>query len=418
VEQLTQAIDQIATLPATAALRREQIKLQVALMNTLFHVKGYAASETKAAAEQARILIAQAGELGEAPEDPLLLFSVLYGFWVANLVAFNGHVCCDLAAQFLSLAERQGTTTPLMVGHHILGISLHSIGNITEGRAHYDQAISLYEPTEHRSLATRFGQDSRVVMLSRRSAALWMLGYPEAALTDAEHALNDARESGHAATLLYGLSHGLFARYESGDYVRPSGLLDELVALADEKGTLFWRAFGIMNQGCACALTGQSSDAVRMITSGLGARLSTGSTMWMPFFLSHLACAHAGLGEFEDAWRWIGEAMTAVEATEERWCEAEVHRIAGEITLVAPERDITKAEGHLKRALTVAREQRAKSWELRAAMDLARLWRDGGRRDEARALLAPIYDRFTEGFGTLDLNKARSLLADLLTTSR
>jgi class 3 adenylate cyclase/tetratricopeptide (TPR) repeat protein len=303
VEQLTQAIEQIATLPETAALRREQIKLQVALMNTLFHVKGYAAPETKAAAEQARILIGQTDESGEAPEDPLLLFSVLYGFWVANLVAFNGHVCRDLAGQFLSLAERQGTTIPLMVGHQILGISLLSVGNIAEGRAHYDRAILLYEPAEHRSLATRFGQDSRVVMRSRRSAALWLLGYPEAALTDAEYALKDARESGHAATLLYALSHGLFARYESGDYGSANVMLDELVALADEKGTLFWRAFGIMNQGCACALSGQSLDAVRMITSGLGARQSTGSTMWMPFFLSRLACAHAELGEFEEAWR-------------------------------------------------------------------------------------------------------------------
>jgi class 3 adenylate cyclase/predicted ATPase len=413
VQQLTQAIDQIATLPATAALRREQIKLQVALMNTLFHVKGYAAPETKAAAEQARILIGRAEELDEAQEDPLLLFSVLYGFWVANLVAFNGHVCCDLAVQFLSLAERQGKTVPLMVGHHILGISLLSIGNIAEGRAHYDLAISLYEPIEHRSLATRFGQDSRVVMLSRRSAALWLLGHPETAVAEAEHALKDARESGHAATLLYALSHGLFARYETGDYVRANSVLDELVALADEKGTLFWKAFGIMNQGCARALIGQSSDAVRMITSGLGARQSTGLTMWMPFFLSHLAYAHAQLEEFDDAWRWIGEAITAVEATEERWCEAEVYRIAGEITLVAPERDVAKAEGYLQRALTVAREQQAKSWELRAAVDLARLWRDQGRRDEARALLDPVYGWFTEGFDTFDLNKARSLLNDL-----
>jgi predicted ATPase len=212
---------------------------------------------------------------------------------------------------------------------------------------------------------------------------------------------------------MYALSHGLFARYESGDYVGANGSADELVALADEKGTLFWKAFGIMNQGCARALIGQSADAVCMIASGLGARQFTGSTMWVPFFLSHLAFAHAELGEFEDARRWIGQAVTAVETTEERWCEAEVYRIAGEITLVAPERDIAKAEGHLNRALTVARGQRAKSWELRAAMDLARLWRDGGRRDKARALLAPIYDRFTEGFDTLDLNKARSLLGDL-----
>ena len=121
VEQLTRALDQIATLPATPALRREQIKLQVALITPLIHVKGYAAPETKAAAERARLLIEQAEALGEPPEDPLLLFSVLYGFWTANYVAFNGDVVRELAAQFLALAEKQGAAVPLMIGHRVMG---------------------------------------------------------------------------------------------------------------------------------------------------------------------------------------------------------------------------------------------------------------------------------------------------------
>ena len=164
--QLTRALDQIATLPGTAALRREQIKLQVALITPLMHVKGYAAAETKAAAEQARSLIEQAEALGEPPEDPLLLFSVLYAFWVANHVAFNGDVCRDLAAQFLALAEKQRATVPLMVGHRLMGISLLFTGDIAEGRGHLDQAIALYDPAEHRPLATRFGQDVAVADLS------------------------------------------------------------------------------------------------------------------------------------------------------------------------------------------------------------------------------------------------------------
>jgi class 3 adenylate cyclase/predicted ATPase len=410
VEQLTRALGQIAAVTATPVVRREQIKLQVGLINALFHVKGYAAPETKMAAEKARLLIEQAEALGEAPEDPLLLFSVLYGFWVANLVAFNSDVCGDLATQFLSLAEKQGATVPLMVGHQILGISLQSTGDIAAGRAHYDQAIALYHPAEHRRLTTRFGQDSRVVVLSRRSAALWLLGHPEAALADAEHALRDAREIGHAATLMYALSHGAFARYQCGNYANANAVFDELAALAEEKGTLFWKVFGIMNKGCVCALTGQCSDAVRMITSGWQ---STGATMWMPFFLSHLARAHTELGQFDDAWRCIGEAMTAVETTKEKWCEAEVYRIAGEITRLAPEPDAAKAEAYFTRALAVARGQQAKSWELRAAISMARLRRDQGEWDDARDLLAPIYGWFTEGFATLDLKEARALLHEL-----
>ena len=154
--QFTRALDQIATLPATPGLRREQIKLQVALITPLMYIKGYSAPETKVAAERARLMIEQAERLGEPPEDPLLLFSVLYGFWYANLVALNGDVACDLAAQFLALAEKQRATIPLMVGHRLVGSSSHYTGDMLGGRAHYDQALALYDPAKHRLLAARF----------------------------------------------------------------------------------------------------------------------------------------------------------------------------------------------------------------------------------------------------------------------
>ena len=201
VEQLTQALSQIETVPTTTALRREQIKLQIALITPLLHVKGYAAPETKAAVERARLLIEQTEALGEPPEDPLLLFSVLYGFWAANYVAFNGDVLRNLAAEFLALAEKQTATVPLMLGHRLMGMSLEATGDIAEGRAHLDQAIALYDPVGHRLLATRFGQDVRVAILSRRSWALWALGYPEAALADASQALKASR--GRSAKLLH-----------------------------------------------------------------------------------------------------------------------------------------------------------------------------------------------------------------------
>ena len=135
--------------------------------------------------------------------------------------------------------------------------------------------------------------------------------------------------------------------------------------------------------------------------------------MWMPLWLSYLARANAEIGQFDDARRCIGEAMAAVEKTKERWCEAEVNRIAGEIALLSPEPDVAKAEAYFERALAVAREQQAKSWELRAAMSMARLWRDQGRRQQARDILAPVYGWFTEGFGTLDLKQAKAMLDEL-----
>jgi predicted negative regulator of RcsB-dependent stress response len=194
---------------------------------------------------------------------------------------------------------------------------------------------------------------------------------------------------------------------------KPKVQADELVALADEKGTPYWKAAGKVLQGQVLALTGKASDAVQTITSALTAYRSTGATGVLPFYLSYLATAYAELGQFDEAWRCICEAMTAVEATKERVWEAEVHRIAGEIALRSPEPDAAKAEGYFERAISVARQQQAKSWELRAAMSMARLWRDQGKRDEAHDLLAPVYGWFTEGFDTLDLKEAKALLDDL-----
>jgi predicted ATPase len=375
----------IAELPATQSLRREEIKLQVALVTPLMHIKGHAAPETKAAVERARFLIEQAETLGEPLEDPLLLLSVLFGICVGKVVAFDGDAVRELAAQFLALAERQRATVPLMVGHRLMGASLLCTGDIAKGRSHYDQALALYDPAVHRSLslATRFGQDVRVAILSYRSQALWLLGYPEAALADTNNALGDAREIGQAATLMYAMAGALFTLIHCGRYSAANALSDELVVLANEKKS-FWKAYGMMLQGLILSLTGKASEAVATITSGLNGFRSTGSTQFAPLHLSYLAKAHAKLSQFDDAWRCVGDATNQVKSTKETWHDAEVHRVAGEIALMLPEADTVEAEVYFERALVIARQQQAKSWELRASMSMAQLWRDQGKRDDAR----------------------------------
>jgi predicted ATPase len=169
VELLSRAVTQIASLPATPTLCREEIRLQISLVTPLMQVKGHAAPETKAAAERARLLIEEAQARGEPVEDPLLLFSVLYSFWVAAHGAFNGDMMRALAVQFLALAEKQGAIIPLVVGHRIMGSSLLLTGDIAEGRQHYDQAITLYDPAAPHSLETRFGQDLGIANLAYRS---------------------------------------------------------------------------------------------------------------------------------------------------------------------------------------------------------------------------------------------------------
>jgi class 3 adenylate cyclase/tetratricopeptide (TPR) repeat protein len=411
VAQLTRALDQIATLTATPTLRREQIKLQIGLANALMHTKGYAAPEVKDSLDRARLFIEQAEALGEPPEDPLQLFSVLAGVWGANYVAFNGDAIRELSAQFLGLAEKQKAKVPLMIGHRLMGTSLVTTGDIAEGRAHYDRAIALYDPVEHRPLATRFGQDLRAAASSYRCLALWVLGYPDSALADAGLAVKDAREIGLAPTLMYALTITTYILAHCGKIATAKMQLDEVAALAAEKGASLWQAMATENLGCILALTGRASDAVQMITSGITALRSTGAKVFAPWHLPILARAHAELSQFDDAWRCIGEAVTAVETDKEKWCEAEIHRLAGEIALSS--RDAVKAEAYFGRALAIARAQQAKSWELRAAVSMARLWRDQGKPWQAHDLLAPVYGWFTEGFDTLDLKEAKTLLGQL-----
>jgi predicted ATPase len=160
-------------------------------------------------------------------------------------------------------------------------------------------------------------------------------------------------------------------------------------------------------------LTGKVSEAVRLLTTAIDAYQRTGSTVFVPWYLAYLATAYASLNQHDDASHTISAAKETLERTNERWCEAEVARVAGEVALLGPKQDAAKAQEHFERALTVARQQQAKSWELRAAMSMARLWRDQSKTQQARELLAPVYGWFTEGFDTLDLKEAKALLDEL-----
>jgi len=212
---------------------------------------------------------------------------------------------------------------------------------------------------------------------------------------------------------MYALERATFTAIYCGDYVAAKKYSDELIALGHERATPIWKALGIIHQGSILSLTGKASEAVPTITSGLNGFRSTGATLFAPLYLSYLAKAHAELGQFDDAWRCVGDATNQVKSTKETWHDAEVHRVAGEIALMLREADTAKAEVYFERALAIARQQQAKSWELRAAMSMASLWRDQGKRDEARELLAPVYAWFTEGFDTLDLKEAKALLDEL-----
>jgi tetratricopeptide (TPR) repeat protein len=292
------ALKQIELLPSTATLRREQMKLELALANALMHSKGYAAPETKSALDRARALIERAEMHGEAPDDPLLLFSLLYGYWVASYAAFDGDSIRELAAQFLSLAERQGTTVPLTIGHRIMGISLVETGQIANGRAHLDKALTLYDPAEHRLISTRFGQDSRVSILAFLAHAQWLLGYPEAASKNAERAVELAREISPAG-LMYALGFTFIPQFYIGSYEMTNMLLDELVALADAKGSPLWKLAGLAFRGCLLAASGKDADAIQMLMEEIPKYRASGTSLWMPLLLCIVGREPFALGQNE-----------------------------------------------------------------------------------------------------------------------
>jgi predicted ATPase len=413
VEQFRKALELIAVLPPRPALRRQRINIQAALITPLMHVKGHSAPETRAAAEEARRLIEEAKALGETPEDALLLLSVLYGLWMANWAAFNRDTTKEVAEQFYEVAEKLGTSAALLAGHRVMGSTLMVAGEFPASRAHFDQAVALYDPAEHRPLAARFGLNLGTAVMCHRSLLQGVIGYPAAALADAERAIGEARNLDQAPSLMNSLFLACLMLCHRREFTAAKKRADEVLKLAYEKDTFAWKTIGAVGQGCALALMGHSADSIDVIRSGIAGFERTGIMCSLPMCFSHLALAHAELGRYEEARGYVREAIADIEVRHERWYEAEVFRIAGDLCLIPQGRDVGEAEGHYERALEVARQQEAKSWELRAAMSLARLWRDQGKVQQARELLVPAYGWFTEGFDTRDLKEAKALLDEL-----
>ena len=314
-EQLTRALAQIDILPATPELRREQIKLQVALITPLGWVKGPTAPETIAAAERACLLVEQAEARGEPPDDPLIQFSALYGLW--NAVPFNGDVCRGLAVHFLALAAKQQTTGPRLIGHRIMGHTLFLTGEFLDAKANFDKGLVLYNAAEHRPLATRFWADSRIVILCWRSLAMWVLGYPAAAISDSDQAVGDGRDIGQAGSLMYALVLASFPHTFCGNYATATALINEVTAWADEKHSLITKALVTLVQAEIFALNDNATAALQSHIDGLDALRSTGQTLFIPIYLSWLASTYAKLGKFDDASRCIREAVIAIETRKE-----------------------------------------------------------------------------------------------------
>jgi predicted ATPase len=413
VGHLKRALALIELLPGSAELRREETNLQIALMTALYSVKGYAATETKEALERMRALLVRAETLGEPLDNPLAFFAHLDGLWTLNYVAFDGNALIELANQYLLLAEEQNNVEVTLAANFNMASTLSSTGSLERARVHFDRAVALFPAVQPSTLVAFIGWDYRFVGLADRAVCLWLLGYPDAALKDCEQALLGARESGNFASFAHTVPAAAFVQLGCGRYDVTIALADELEGLSRERDLTLFASSGKLIRGSVAARTGSALIAAESITTAEAVLLNAGTTVWTPETKTSLAIAHARLGRFDLARQSIRHALDHIERTKETMSEADVHRTAGEIALLSPDRDSTEANLCFQRALDIARAQQARSWELRAATSLARLWRDQGKRQEAHGLLAPVYGWFTEGFDTLDLKEAKTLLDEL-----
>jgi predicted ATPase len=408
VAQLRRGLSLLDGLAETRERHQLELDIHVTLTQALMAGKGYANPETVAVLERANRLVTETGAVGTP-----LHFSVLYGLWLFDFNRGAIAAAVEHAATFLSFAQSQPSSGPLLVGHRILGHSLIFDGDYRTALAHLETAASLHRPNEHRDSAFHYGQDIGVSAFVMLSWALWHCGYPDQSARALDRALACSRELGHAHTLAHVLGSGGMAAVLARDVATVHAYGNDCVALASEHGFAHWAARGRILRGWADAQKGEATTGIARIRDGLGAAKATGAGVATPLYLTLLAEALALAGKIEEGLATLDDALATAAVSRETGWDAEIHRLRGELTARLPYPDPAKAEASFRTALAIAREQGTRGYELRAATSLARLWREQGRRDEARDLLAPVYGWFTEGFDTRDLKEARAFLDQL-----
>ncbi len=406
VSHLTKGLEVLATLPDTPERTQQELTLQTALGPALIATKGYAAPEVEQTYARARELCQQ---VGETPQ----LAPVLFGLRLFYQQRAEFHTARELEAQLFHLAQCIQDSALLLMAHQALGATSYWLGELAQARAHLEQGTALYDPQQHRSLTFGAIQHPGVTCLAFVARTLWALGYPDQALQRSQDALTLAHELSHPFSLAYALGCAAVLHQLRREWHAAQERAEAAIALSREQGFTLWLAMGTILRGWALASQGQQAEGMVLMRHGLAAYRATGTEVAQSYWLALLAEAYVKEGQAEEGLNILAEALTAVDQHGERFYEAELCRLKGELLLTGSAAQHAETETCFHQALAIARRQQAKSWELRAAMSLSRLWQQQGQRGEARQLLAPIYGWFTEGFGTADLQEAKTLLEEL-----
>jgi class 3 adenylate cyclase/predicted ATPase len=407
VSHFTTGIELLTTLPETPERIQHALTLHIALGAALQMAKGQGAPEVEQAYTQAYALCQQ---VGETPELAPVLLGLL-NFYTGRA---QFHTARELGDTLLRLTQRDPNPALAVLVHHRLGQTHLYLGALSAARLHLEAGIALDTPVQRRALMVRIAGDNAGVGCRIHVAlTLWVLGYPAQALARRHDALTLAHALGPPNRLAQVRCWAAYVSQFCRDVPAVHRQAEAAVALATEKGFPFWVAAGTILRGWALVIQGQGEAGMAEVRQGIAAYRATGAALLVPYYCTVLADVAAHLGHTEDGLQALAEAHSLVEQYEERWWEAEIHRLRGVLLLRQPGTPPAEAEACFQRALDIARRQEAKSLELRAAMSLSRLWQQQGKQAAARELLAPIYGWFTEGFDTADVLEAKELLEEL-----
>jgi len=404
ISHLTKGLELVKALHQPSERNQQELLLQTDLGQALMATKSFAAPEAEHAYVRARELCTQ---VGEAPQ----LLPVLAGLCIFHMARAELNKTRELAEQLLSLAERQQDPLFLAVAHQRLGQAAFWRGELIEAREHQERAISLYD--RQRQPSPTLFSDPGVINLSYTGMTLWLLGYPDQALQRIREALTLAQELSDLFSLGSARQYAALVHQFRGEVQGAREHAEALIVLASEHGFPHYLGIGTFLRGWALAEQGQPEEAITQMSAVRTARQASGMELGTPTFLAQLAEAYGKAGRSEEALALVAEAVNVTNSTDERVAESYLYRTRGELLLAVSGGNEAEAETCFQQAIDVARDRSAKSFELRAATSLGRLWQKQGKNEEARKLLAEIYGWFTEGFETRDLREAKAVLDEL-----